>query len=168
MRMTPEAKKEKVIAELIEARRTVLNAAAALSTVEQDRVFLGTWSVRDLLAHLVGWDYTNIEAAQAILAGKLPSFYAYFGHDWQTYNARLVLQWKRDDWAELLALVEESHRKLVECLKTIAAEDFGKDRGLRFKGFEVTIATLMTAEARDEKKHCQQVEEFKRRGRSEL
>jgi hypothetical protein len=39
---------------------------------------------------------------------------------------------------------------------------------VRFKGFKVTIATLMTVEARDEKKHCQQVEEFKRRGRLEL
>jgi len=164
---TAQTKKDKSMAELVAARDSILSAASALPMQKQDQIFLGTWSARDFLAHLIGWDYSNLQAATEILAGKLPSFYACYDHDWQTYNARLVLQWTRDDWAELFALVEESHRKLVEFLKTIPPEDFVKDRGLRFKGFKVTIAALMTAEARDEKKHCEQVEEFQRRGRLE-
>lgn len=27
---------------------------------KKDEIFLGDWSVKDLLAHLVGWDYTNL------------------------------------------------------------------------------------------------------------
>lgn len=102
--------KEQIITELIETRRQILEAASALTPAQQDQVFLGTWSVKDLLAHLVGWDYTNREAVQAILRGKLPAFYSRYDHDWQSYNTHLVARYRREDWAELLASVEESLR----------------------------------------------------------
>ena len=53
----------------------LLTEVAALSRKERDTVFLGIWTVRDMLAHLAGWDYANLEAAKSILAGELPSFY---------------------------------------------------------------------------------------------
>ena len=56
MRQTAQMKKDQLIAELIAARREMLDAASALPQVEQDTVFLGAWTVKDLLAHLVGWD----------------------------------------------------------------------------------------------------------------
>ena len=64
-----QAKKEGILADLVETREKILDAASSLSPADQDRVFLGVWSVKDLLAHLVGWDFANLEAAQAILAG---------------------------------------------------------------------------------------------------
>jgi hypothetical protein len=158
--MTAQVRKEQVISELVEARRKVLAAASSLSPAERDEVFLGVWSMKDLLAHLVGWDFTNREAAREILAGELPGFYAHHDRDWKTYNARLVAEHKRDDFAELLALVEDSHRQLIAFLETVPAEEFDRDRGLRFKGYKVTIARLLQAEARDEREHCAQIEGF--------
>jgi len=52
---------------------------------------------------------------------------------------------------------------LVEYLLTVPAEEFGKDRGLRFKGWKVTIAALLRVEASDESKHHEQLEEFRRK-----
>jgi hypothetical protein len=57
----------------------------------------------------VGWDTTNLQAIQEILAGQYPTFSQYFDRDWQSYNARLVEQYKKDPFAELLAEVERSH-----------------------------------------------------------
>jgi hypothetical protein len=131
-----------------------------LAPEDQDELFLGVWSVKDLLAHLAGWDFSNLEAAQAILAGKVPAFYAYHDRDWKTYNAGLVTEYKREDLADLLAWVEDSHQQLVNFLKTIPAEEFDKDKGVRFKGYKVTIARLLQAEIEDEKSHHRQVEEF--------
>lgn len=105
MRATAQARKERVIAELVAARRGILDAVAALPPAKQVEVFLGVWSVKDLLAHLAGWDDANIEATQAIRAGRLPAFYAHYDPDWQTFNARLVAEYRRDDLADLLALV---------------------------------------------------------------
>ena len=158
MRTTPQAKKDKVIAALVEARRKILEAAAALPPAKQDEVFLGVWSVRDLLAHLVGWDYTNLAAVQEILAGQLPSFYAHHDRDWRTYNAGLVAKHRQEDFAALLAAVQDSHQRLVDFLRTVPAEEFGKDRGLRFRGYRVTIARLLQAEASDEEVHYKQIQ----------
>ena len=76
MRTTPEDKKQQVIAGLVDARSKILASVAALPPAQQDVVFLGEWSVKDLLAHLIGWDFANLEATKEALAGKLPSFYA--------------------------------------------------------------------------------------------
>jgi len=129
-----QAKKDKIISGLVETRGKILDAASSLSAAEQDEVFLGVWSVKDLLAHLVGWDFTSLEAAKAILAGKIPSFYSYHDRDW-----------------------------LVDFLEAIPAEEFDKDRGVRFKGYKVTIARLLQVEIDDEKTHLTQVEGFRDR-----
>lgn len=160
-----QTKKGQVISELIEARRRILEVASSLSPAQQDEVFLGAWSIVDLLAHLVGWDFANLEAAQAILAGKVPAFYAHHDRDWRTFNARLVAEHKKDDFALLLASMEDSHQKLIDFLETVPAEEFDKDRGVRFKGYKVTIARLLQVEAKDEAEHHTQIKEFASRGR---
>jgi len=155
-----QARKDSVIAELVDSRGKLLQAAASLSLAQRGQVFLGVWSAKELLAHLVGWDYANREAAQAILAGKMPAFYAHYDRDWATYNAHLVAEHRKEDWDELVAAVEDSHRGLVGFLETIPAEEFDKDRGVRFKGYKVTIARLLQVEARDEREHDRQIREF--------
>jgi hypothetical protein len=155
-----EARKEAIILELIEARACILAAASGLPVEKQDEFFLGVWSVKDLLAHLVGWDYTNIEAAKEIQEGKLPSFYDQYDRGWRSYNAKLVKEYRREDFGELVSSVEESHRELVEYLRGVPAEEFDKDRGIRAGRWKVTIARLLEVEAKDEWEHCRQIKEF--------
>jgi len=164
MNARAEAKKEQVIAELIEARRGILDAAATPLAEQQDEIFLGVWSVKDLLAHLVGWDLANLAAAGEVLAGQLPAFYAHHDRDWQTYNARLVAQHKKADWGEMVAAVEGSLRELVAYVRTIPAEELDRDRGVRYKRYKVTIARLLQAEAGDERRHAAQIREYWRLG----
>ena len=160
MSSTAKEKKESVIAALIQARRNILDVAYALPLEKQDEVFLGVWSVADLLAHLIGWDYTNLEATKSILQGELPEFYSHRDRDWETYNALLVERHKTEDYAELLHAVEASHRALVDLLATVPADEFEKDRGVRYRRYKVTIARLLQAEAEDEEEHYRQIKEF--------
>jgi hypothetical protein len=153
-----KAGKDEVIAQLVDARQKILLAASALPPEQQDAVFLGEWSARDLLAHLIGWDFANREAAEAILAGRLPGFYAHHDRDWRTYNARLVAEHRKEDSAELLDAIRDSHRQLVEYLQSIPADEFVEDRGLRYKGWRVTVASILRAEASDEEEHYRQLE----------
>ncbi len=154
------AKKNEIVTGLMKARKKILDAASSLSPEQQDKVFLGVWSLKDLLAHLAGWDYTNIEAVKDLVAGKLPNFYAYYDRDWKTYNARLVEEYKKDDFAELISSVSKSHETLIDFLKTIPAEEFEKDRAVRFKGYKVTIARLLQVEINDEKIHWSQIKQL--------
>ncbi len=158
-----QARKDKIITELVETRKQILDAVSSLSPEKQDEAFLGVWSVRDLMAHLAGWDFTNLEAAKALLAGQLPDFYSHYDRDWKTYNAHLVAEYRRDDSAQLIASVEDSLQQLVAFLETVPAEEFDKDRGVRYKRYKVTIARLLQADTKDGKAHHKQIEEFRQR-----
>lgn len=160
MSLKTEAKKAFLIADLVTVRAAILETASTLPSQAHDWVFLGIWSAKDLLAHLSGWDVTNLQAVQEVLCGQLPAFYAAYDRDWTSYNARLVAQYRRDDYSEQLRFVGEAHAQLVAFLRTVPAAEFGNDRGLRFKGVKVTIDRLLGAERDDEKVHYTQIDAF--------
>ena len=149
-----------IINEMQRVRSELLTEVAALSRKERDTVFLGIWSVKDLLAHLAGWDYANRDAAKNVIAGKLPAFYQYKDRDWQTYNAILVKKYKSNNYRELVATLRKSQRKLVAYLQTIPPEYFNKDFGIRFRGYKVTVQRLIQADIKDVQIHHQQIVDF--------
>lgn len=153
-------RKDKILSVLVEARQKILAEASRLSAAQQDQVFLGIWSVKDLLAHLTGWDHTNLQAVKSVLKGQIPSFYKHRDRDWQTYNAILVKKYKRDSFQELLASVKASQEKLVAFLHTVPPEHFNRDFGVRFRGYKVTIQRLLEADVKDVQTHHQQMIDF--------
>lgn len=154
------AKREQILSSLIQARQKILSESVKLSNAQQNQVFLGIWSIKDLIAHLIGWDYTNLEAAKSIREGRVPTFYDHRDHDWQTYNAMLVKKYKKDSFQELLAAANHSQEKLVAFLQTIPAEDFNRDFGVRFRGYKVTIQRLLEADVKDAQLHYKQITDF--------
>ena len=150
-------RKEQVLSDLIETRQKILAEAANLSDDQQDQVFLGIWSVKDLLAHFIGWDETNLHAIKSVLAGQLPSFYEQHDRDWQTHNAMLVKKHKKGSFQKLLATAKDSQKKLIEFLQSVPPENFNKDFGVRFRGYKVTIQRLLEAEREDEQTHLGQI-----------
>ena len=150
-----------LISAVIETRTALLNAASQLSFEARDTVFLGVWSVKDLIAHLIGWDFANLAAAKDIQARKLPEFFAHYDEDWKTFNTALVAKYKRDDFEELLTLARDSQGQLIEYLESIPAENIKKDFGVRTKrNYKVTIARLLQAELKDGQEHLKQIQEF--------
>ena len=158
--MKSKFNKSELLSAVIKTRTAVLQAASGLSPTAQDTVFLGIWSVKDLIAHLIGWDYANLAAAKDIQAGKLPEFYAHYDKDWKTFNAELVAKYKRDDFDELSALSRDSQGQLIAYLESVPAEAFEKDFGVRSRrNYKVTIARLLQAELMDGQEHLKQIQE---------
>jgi hypothetical protein len=153
-------RKDQTLSALTEARQKLLSAASKFSEEDQDLIFLGVWSVRDLLAHLIGWDQTNINAIKSVMQNQVPAFYEYRDHDWQTYNAMLVTKYKRGSIQELVLTAKASHEKLIRYLQMLPSEIFNKDFGVRFRGYKVTIERLLEAETKDERIHHQQIIDF--------
>ena len=157
------AKKEQILSEIQRVRSELLTEVAALSRKERDTVFLGIWSVRDLLAHLAGWDFANLDAAKSIIKGRLPSFYEHKDRDWQTFNALLVKRYRRNTFREQLAILKKSQKKLVAYVQAIPPEDFNRDFGVRFRGYKVTVQRLLEADIKDVRIHHQQIVDFFRK-----
>ncbi len=160
MRSTPEEKKRTLLVGFVEGRRNLFSLAEQIHIRLQDQVFLGTWSIRDMLAHLIGWDYSNLEAIQAILSSRLPAFYGFIDKDWRSYNARLVDMYKKGDVPDLIQAGRVSMKVLVERLAELPANDIYKDHGVRYRGYKVTIARLVEAETKDEVVHLEQIQGF--------
>jgi uncharacterized damage-inducible protein DinB len=155
-------RKERILSDPIQIRHAILAEAAKLSDEQHNQVFLGIWSMKDLLAHLIGWDLTNRHAVRSVLDGKVPDFYKHHDRNWQSYNAILVRKHKKDSCKELLAEARESQGRLLEFLKTIPPEKYNKDFGVRFRGYKVTVQRLLEAELDDEKTHLGQITRFLR------
>ena len=62
MKRTDSAFKDELLFGLKAVRESILTEALALPGEAHARVFLGTWTVMDLLAHLAGWDAANLKA----------------------------------------------------------------------------------------------------------
>jgi hypothetical protein len=147
-----QAVRDGLIAGLVQARRKILDQVRLLAPDQQDQVFLGEWSVKDLLAHLEGWDHTNRDAVGEILAGRKPGFWVHYDRAWRRYNAQLVAQYRRENLAEMVAEVERSHLALIEYLETIPADEYLKRK---------PIQSLLRAETSDEEEHARQLEAFR-------
>lgn len=156
-----ERKKVDLISRLVETRQKIFDTAASLSPEMAGEKFLGSWSVIELLAHLAGWDETNIQAGKEILDGALPNFYAEHDRDWATYNAKLAEEFGRETLEDQLALTRQTHKKLIDFLNELPAEELWADRGVRARGWKVTIGRLLEAELSDEEEHYQQLNQFK-------
>ena len=158
MSKRPERSKARVIAGLVETRRQIIEAACTIPFEQQEFAFVGSWSIKDLLAHLAGWDYTNLEGVREMLAGNKPAFLARHDRDWKTYNAMLVEQRRCDDFGEMIAAVRRSQDELVAFLEPLSDDDFG--RVVRVNTFRMSIAALLNFEIRDEKVHLEQIRKF--------
>jgi uncharacterized damage-inducible protein DinB len=155
-----EEKKAKLLSGLVDTRGKILASASSLSPEDQNRLFLGSWSAKDLLAHLAGWDETNLKAAKEILENALPSFYAEHDRGWATYNAKLVAEFSMENYEDQLVLARDTHARLLEFLKELSADELWKDRGIRARGWKVTIGRLLEAEMSDEEQHLEQLNRF--------
>lgn len=160
MRLSVDEKKRLLLSEFSEWRQHILDTAALIPPDYHDQAFLGIWSIKDLLAHLIGWDYANIEAVKAVIEGKLPEFYGYIDKDWRSYNARLVGLYKKDTVFELIRDARVSHRALNDQVAEIPAKELFGDKGVRYRGYKVTLARLIEADIKDARIHSEQIREF--------
>jgi len=155
-----EEQKATLISNFTDTRSSILRAAGSIPDDRIDEVFVGSWGILELLAHLRGWDLTNIQAAKDILSGKVPDFYAESDKDWASYNAKLVSQHREADLESMIASVDSSRSDLVALLNQLDAKDIFGDHGVRRGSYKVTIARLIEAETKDEIEHLDQIRRF--------
>ncbi len=158
---TPAEQKQMIIDDLAAARNTLLAVVRDLPPDSQDTPCIGTWTVKDLVAHLVGWDFTNLQAIKEILTGQRPSFFQYHDTDWRSYNAQLVETYRIEPLEALLESAAASHQQLVAFLQGLPPAVVLEGKSPKEQGRVITIRRLLNAEAQDERKHRDQVQAYR-------
>jgi hypothetical protein len=115
--------KEKVLREAGEAYGELREAVSGLDEAQSRAIWLGTWGVREILIHIVGWDREMAPAFARIERGE-PPYPAGAYDDYDGWNARFVEAGKHAETREILADLESCHRGLVATAATLGEEHF--------------------------------------------
>jgi hypothetical protein len=144
----------------VRTRELLVAAADAVPPGQRRTPFVGHWDLLALLAHLVGWDYTNLKAVDELKAGRLPDFYRHYDPGWAAYNQQLIDRYGTGDWRTLCESLLRSQEAVVAALRLLTAEEMTRELSEPGRRRPVGIANILRAAIRDEREHLAQIRGF--------
>ncbi|MCB0163742.1 MAG: DinB family protein [Anaerolineae bacterium] len=120
-------------------RAVLFDAIAGLSRRELTAVEIYPgWTIKEVLAHIIGWDEQVIKNLVLIKQGQADQI-DYL--DAQEHNRAAVARWRDHSWREVLAAVHHSYQQIIDM---IAALDFPDiDRRYERRGRVITIRSYI-------------------------
>jgi len=77
----------------------------------------GTWSVKDLIAHVTTWEAEAMAHLPVILAGGKPPRYSVTHGGIDAFNARMTQRNREFTLAEVLQRRDDTHRRLLDLIQ---------------------------------------------------
>lgn len=141
-------------------RKVLRDVVIDLEWEDMEIKSFGSFSVKDILAHVIEWDKSALKNAEAFLAGEPLDF----GPDWDndTFNAEAVTKW--EDKSPGVVRNEFLSATDAVCIFLVAhsMDDLLLDKNLRFKGQVVNPALFLIDPGHD-LGHARQITEWKER-----
>ncbi|MGH7278823.1 MAG: ClbS/DfsB family four-helix bundle protein [Candidatus Rokuibacteriota bacterium] len=117
------------------AKQDLLNAAAreyralheaihGLNEEHMTEVWLGTWSIRDIIAHISGWHREMGPALERLARGERPVPEGVSYDDVDAWNARFAAARKNAAVADVLLDLDASHEYFMRCAASVPEERF--------------------------------------------
>jgi hypothetical protein len=103
-------------------------ALVGLSDDAMRQPCLGTWSVREILAHITGWQREMIPVLERIGRGEKPLADGVRYDDLDGWNARLVAARRGLTVAGLRAALDASHRDFLAAAAAVPDARYGPDK----------------------------------------
>jgi len=139
--------------EVVERLREEMLEVSAESLSEP----LGSWSPRDIVAHLIGWNGGLVEGCRQLLRGELPFYDVDPGDDYSRINERFVRQHASDDREALLADLEGSAERLGRFVGSLNASNWARDSGVVHGRERLTVRDTVDELIGDYIHHCEQL-----------
>jgi hypothetical protein len=99
-------------------------ALGGLTETQMRQVWCGTWSAREIVAHISGWHREMAPALGRMARGERPFAEGASYDDVDAWNARFAEPAKTAATAELLASLDASHRAFMTAAAGVPAERF--------------------------------------------
>ncbi|HEY6059968.1 MAG TPA: DinB family protein [Gemmatimonadales bacterium] len=125
-------KSERVLQRLGAEWAALLETYAGLSDAELlEPGVTGSWSVRDIIAHVTWWEEEALTHLPLVLRGGRPPRYSvtYGGID--AFNARMTEERKDLSLAEVLRQRDDVHRRLIDYLRSVPEDQGGGETRFR-------------------------------------
>jgi hypothetical protein len=121
--------KGRLLQEAEEAFGDLRQAIDGLDDARLTRVWLGTWSIREILIHISGWHQEMIPALARVGAGETAYPDGTY-EDFDNWNARFVDARRGVKVADVIARLEASHRDFLRAADAVPDERFDSATGL--------------------------------------
>ena len=121
MSETSDAKDELLLAAAREYK-AFHEALHGLNEAQTAEVWLGTWSVKEIVAHISGWHREMVPALERLARGERPIPEGVSYDDVDEWNARFAAIAKAHEIAELLLDLDRSHEEFMQAAARVPAE----------------------------------------------
>lgn len=153
-------KKQELLSKLEATRNRLLVRIDSIPKHRWTELFLGTWCLHDIVAHLIGWDVENEKSIKEMQSGVLPSCFSHWNENWVTYNRVLVNRHRKDSKRQAITQLKKTHALYYKRLQSIPDNEFAKDTGLHWHGYTLSPYLNAEYEEQDEKMHIKQIEDW--------
>ncbi len=141
---------------LANTRAQLLAAIEGLSETELTTLPVsGTWSLREVLAHIGGWAAWDLGAIRAIQQGKRPDLSVIQEVD--AFNDRLVAERKKWSVGKILAEMEDSQAAIQELVGSLSDRDLFENGPFRGPYWE-NLAEWLQVAWQHEEEHIAQIQ----------
>ena len=104
--------------------KTFHEALHGLNEEQMAEVWLGTWSIREIVAHMSGWHREMVPALQRLARGERPLPPGVSYDDVDAWNARFAAAAQRKEVTELLLELDRSHEDFMLAAGHIPADRY--------------------------------------------
>jgi hypothetical protein len=91
----------------------------------------GLWSVKDIIAHVSGWEEETLTHLPLILAGGRPTRYSVRFGGIDAFNARMTERKKNLSLSAVLREQDETHRRLIAFILSLPDDPFIRETRAR-------------------------------------
>lgn len=109
--------------------RNLHEAFAGLDEDQLERIWFGQWSVRDIVAHVAGWEREMTAALQRMARGERPTPEGTDYSDSDGWNARFAATARSIAPRTVIAAGEQTHMTYVNAAKALPDDRFGETDG---------------------------------------
>lgn len=100
-----------------------------LNNEQMTRVWFGAWGVKDIVAHVLGWESEMTEALRRLARGERPTPEGVDYSDSDAWNAKFAERWRGVDANTVVAAWEQAHATYVRAAQAVAGDRFGEKDG---------------------------------------
>jgi hypothetical protein len=130
---------------------------AHLDEIDKNRKIYSLWTIREMLAHLSGWDDAVIAFIQSLMAGKVPATPAARGIN--VYNAESVATREGLDYDHIYREYIETRKVLLQLLREVPDEKITAQYTLPW-GETGTLVDIINIFGPHEEEHAEDVEKL--------
>jgi hypothetical protein len=120
--------KKATIGELESGFEKLLASFKDLDDRAMERVFYGSWGVKDILAHIAGWQHEMTGALERMARGERPTPEGVDYSDSDAWNAKFASAMKAQNPSTVVAYLRQSFANYVRAARALPDDRFGEGK----------------------------------------